>query len=169
MKLSRKCVYAVGIVSLFIITGTLYFNTYKDVNLMHKMQDGMSDKDILEYYGAEIEEVKTMTNGSIFIKTYSIDLNDDNLKDKLVYIISPLHSGSHGDTFEILLNNGDFYTVISDRWSIRMVRQDISHTPMGEIYILKSKTQTFHDIKIITDENEFILNYKNGKYVSTKK
>lgn len=109
-----------------------------------KMEDAIKDDKIIQFYEEDIQDVENLTNGSITIKSCDIDLNEDGLVDKLVSVISPLHSGSHGDMFQILLND---------------------ESGFRDIYILNSKSNGFYDIKIVTDGNSFILRYQNDKYM----
>lgn len=163
MKLSEKMSkYGIVIALIFVIITTILM-LGRNKNIVYYMKNGLENPDILQYYKEDIENVETMTNGTIKIRYYDIDLNEDGMDDKIVYIRSPLHTGSHGDSFTILLNEGSGYTKILTM-AISLYYQDVELTPIGEVYIMKDKTNGFHDIKVSTDEYRFFLKYENGRY-----
>lgn len=82
---------------------------------------------------------------------------------RICLISSPLHSGSRGDTLEILLNNGSSYTNISQGVTVRLLRQSSNFIPVGGIYVLKSSHEGFFDIKI-KSESTSLLVYQEGMY-----
>lgn len=128
------------------------------------MKDAMADEEIVQFYEEDIQQVELLTNGDITIKSCDVDLNEDGLPDRLVSIISPLHSGSHGDTFHILLNEEGILKKICSI-TLRLYEQSVDFPLAGEIYILDKQSSGFHDIQIITDENSFILCYEDGGYI----
>lgn len=137
-------------------------------NMLDDLQNGVLDESLLKYYAQDIIEVARLTNGTIDIRYCEADFNDDKLMDKLVIISSSLHSGSRGDQFSILLNDGGNYTEITDVfWHLRLLKQDKNRTPNGAIHILKSKTNGFYDIEIIAEDNQITLKYSGEKYVQT--
>lgn len=130
-----------------------------------KMEDVIKDDKIIQFYEEDIQDVENLTNGSITIKSCDIDLNEDGLADKLVSIISPLHSGSHGDMFQILLNDESGFRDIYSATLLLYYQGGGDYRFVGDIYILNSKSNGFYDIKIVTDGNSFILRYQNDKYM----
>lgn len=40
----------------------------------------------------------------------------------------------------------------------------LQRLPFGQVYILNSKTNGYHDLEIFTDETHFFLKYQNGAY-----
>lgn len=135
-------------------------------NILEAMKNGMNDETLQSYYAEDIYDVKTMTNGTIDIRYYDVDLNSDKLDDKLVIIRSPLHSGTAGDKFAILLNDGKSYTEITEvSWYLSLLYQDNNYTPVGAVYVLKNETNGFRDIEIVSGDNRFILKYIDEKYV----
>ena len=175
MKLSKKPIIIkllIFILLLIIATAiSIVWTSKKEQNIVLKMKDGLENPEILEYYKQDIIDVKTITNSKIIeIKYYDIDLNDDGLKDKIVYIASPLHSGSYGDSFNILINNGESYDRIL-YWTIWLWDQYYDEdgeevVEVGELYVLPEKTNGFHNIEIfdLRFRNRSILTYVDGKY-----
>lgn len=134
-----------------------------DENILLLMTNGMEDTSIVEIYQKDIDNVEALTQGEIKIYQYEIDLNEDSQVDKIVCIQSSLHSGSHGDTVQILINeNGEYREVLHDTY--RLFMQDSSYKALGEIYILPSKQDGFKDIQVKTDEAKLILRYESGRY-----
>lgn len=80
-------------------------NEQKENILLH-LRNGLEEPAITAYYHQDIEDVKKISNGDIRIEYYDVDLNGDGVEDKIVTIRSPLHFGSMGDSFQILLNDG---------------------------------------------------------------
>lgn len=134
-----------------------------DLNLLEYMQDGLEEPSLVNFYQQDINDVNKLTNGSIIIRYYTADLNEDGLDDKIVSVISPLHSGSHGDSFDILINNGNSYSDLS-YLTIPLWHQDSEFTPAGSVYILEDTTNGFHDIRITFGEYNLILQCEDGIY-----
>lgn len=136
-------------------------------NIVLEMKDGLENPDILEYYKQDIKDVKTITNSKmIYIKYYDVDLNEDGLVDKIVYIRSPLHSGAHGDNLAILLHEDESYKEIFSI-TIPLMCQDVDMTAIGEMYILNNKTNGFYDIKLSDGQNIILLKYADDIYSPT--
>lgn len=133
-----------------------------DFNILLDMRDGLSDADILAYYKSDIEDVEAITNGGITIDYYDVDLNEDNQMDKIVHIRSALHSGSHGDMLNILIKDGNGYReALTGTYRLFSQWED---DPLGEIYIMESISEGFHDIRMISDGVEIILQYEEDVY-----
>lgn len=165
MKLNKRIIkYGVIVIFLLIIAIVVFviLGIRKNRNILYNMKDGLENADLLQYYEEDIKEVQMMSNAPITIRYFDIDLNDDGLKDKIVYITSSFHSGSHGDYFSILLNKGnDYEEILIMTLSLYHQYED---KVLGEVYIMKDMTNGFYDLKVKTDKNQFILKYKNGWY-----
>ena len=173
MKLNKKSIVIKLLIAMFflvlvIIIFVIWVKT-RNQNIVLKMKDGLENPEILEFYKQDIINVETMTKGTIRIKYYDIDLNDDGLMDKIVYIASPLHSGSHGDSFNILINNGESYDRIL-YWTLLLwaqYRRDGEEVvDVGELYVLPEKTNGFHNIEIfdLRFGNRLFVTYVDGEY-----
>lgn len=162
----NKLLIAMFFLLLVIVIFVIWVKT-RNQNIVLKMKDGLENPDILEYYKQDIMDVKTITNSKmIYIKYYDVDLNEDGLVDKIVYIRSPLHSGAHGDNLAILLHEDESYKEIFSI-TIPLMCQDVDMTAIGEMYILNNKTNGFNDIKLSDGQNIILLKYANGKYFPT--
>ena len=161
-KLLLTMVFLLLVIAILVIRGQA-----KSQNIVLKMKDGLENPEILEYYKQDIIDVETITKGSIKIKYYDVDLNEDGLMDKIVHIASPLHTGAHGDSLHILINQGESYENILCL-TIFLYEEGIGGTPteVGEIYIMPEKTNGFHNIRIISAVygNETIWQYSEGSY-----
>lgn len=175
MKLSKKSIIIklLIIILLLVIAAAIgiVWIREKEQNIVLKMKDGLENPEILEFYKQDIIDVKTITNSKIIeIKYYDIDLNDDGLMDKLVYIESPLHSGSMGNSFNILINNGESYDRILYctllLWDQYYDENWEEFEEVGELYVLPEKTNGFHNIEIFSLRfgNRLLLTYEDGKY-----
>ena len=175
MKLNKKLMIIKLLIAMFFLLSVIIILVVwvspRNQNIVLKMKDGLENPEILEYYKQDIIDVKTITNSKIIeIKYYDIDLNDDGLMDKIVYIASPLHSGSHGDSFNILINNGESYDRIV-YWTLLLWDQYYDENEeevveVGELYVLPEKTNGFHNIEIFSLRfgNRLLLTYEDGKY-----
>ena len=174
MKLNKKSIIIKLLIFILLLiiatTISIVWTRGKEQNIVLKMKDGLENPEILEFYKQDIIDVETVTKGTIRIKYYDIDLNDDGLKDKIVYIASPLHSGSYGDSFNILINNGESYDRIL-YWTIWLCDQYYDEDgeeviEVGELYVLPEKTNGFHNIEIfdLIFRNRSILTYVDGEY-----
>lgn len=137
-----------------------------NVNVLEYMKDGMENSAITDYYQEDINDVMTISHSKqIAIRYYETDLNDDGMEDLIVLIMSPLHSGSHGDEFDILFNDGTSYLKNRMGYTFRLLSgTSNNYAPFGEIYVLQSKTNGYHDLEIFTEETHFFLKYQNGAY-----
>ncbi len=138
----------------------------ENINILEYLKDGMENPAIVDYYQEGINDVMTISNSKhIAIRYYETDLNDDGMEDLIVLIMSPLHSGSHGDEFDILFNNGSSYLKNRMGYTFRLLSETNNiYAPFGKIYVLQSKTNGYHDLEIFTDETHFFLKYQNGAY-----
>ena len=136
-----------------------------DVNVLEHLQDGMKDDAVTQFYAYDIEQIHTITNSPIRIGVLDADLNEDGQMEKIVIVQSVLHTGSRGDSFEILKREGNEYKSIFYA-TFRLCAHDKNFTPYGEVYILEGTHNKFHDIRVITEENELIITYdpQKGEY-----
>lgn len=153
---------------LLVIVMLVIWAQSKSQNIVLEMKDGFENPEILEYYKQDIIDVETITTSKrISIKYYDTDLNEDGLMDKIVYISSPLHTGTHGDSLHVLLNEGDSYRKLL-LLTVLLFEDcfEEGDTKMGEMFIMPQKTNGFHNIEIfnLRFENRLILRYSDGKY-----
>ena len=139
-------------------------NIDDNINILEYMKDGMENSSIVDYYHEDIRDVMTITSSMIEIRYYEADLNDDGMNDLIVSLISLLHSGTQGDSFQILFCNGEHYLKNRISYTFRLYYQNDDYTPIGQVYILPSKTNGYHDLEIFTDETHLFLKYQNGAY-----
>lgn len=165
MELKKKIIISAILLCIIspLLIGILCKNDNALENLLNYMKNGLEDPYMSVHYKEAISDVEELTNGTMEIWYYSLDLNMDGKEDRIVIISSPLHSGSRGDTLEILLNNGSSYTEISQGLTVRLLRQSSDLIPLGGIYVLKSSHEGFFDIKI-ESESTFLLVYQEGMY-----
>ena len=162
----NKLLIAMFFLLLVLVIFVIWVKT-RNQNIVLKMKDGLEDPEILEYYKQDIMDVKTITNSKmICIKYYDVDLNEDGLVDKIVYINSPLHTGSHGDSLNILINNGSSYDRILYLTVLLFEDCYKEDTKKGEIYIMPKKTNGFYNLEIfsIRSGNRLVLTYSEGEY-----
>ena len=137
----------------------------ENINILEYMKDGMENAAIVDYYQEDIYNVMTMTNSKMIeIRYYEVDLNDNGMKDLIVSFISPLHSGTQGDSFQILFCDGKHYFKNHISYTFKLYYQNRDYTPVGQVYILPNKTNGYHDLEIFTDETHFFLKYQKGAY-----
>lgn len=113
-------------------------------------KNGMNDDILKEYYKQDIEDVMSMTESKhIVISYFDYDFNSDGLIDKFVIIASPLHSGSGGDSVNILINNGDGTYKRASNLVMQILNQHTMEISPS-IYI-STQTNGYHDIILIGD------------------
>lgn len=142
----------------FLIKSDFYQMNDGRFYLNKKTEDGEIVQD-------SIDDVKAITNSkSISIKYCEADLNEDGRNDYIVFIRSVLHTGSHGDTFEILMNEGNSF-----REALSMVvplfYQDKNMSVIGEILELNTKTNGYCDLEVMSgNDTHFFLKYDGAGY-----
>ena len=146
-KLSKFCFV---VIVCLILTSYASNNGSVDKNILSKMQDGLENSDILIYYKQDIDDVNNMEKSkSINIWCYDIDLNNDELVDKIVIFRSPLHSGSQGDKFDILIRNSNGTYMNASPFSvIQLYTQGNIPEEDTSVTILKARSNGFYDIEI---------------------
>lgn len=109
----------------------------ENINILEYLMDGMENPAIVDYYQEDIDDVMTISISKyIAIRYYETDLNDDGMNDLIVLILSPFHSGSHGDTFDILFNNRNCYTENEIGYTLRLISDSTDDClPFGQVYI----------------------------------
>lgn len=166
MKLKRKnkiLLSSLVVVLLFLIV-TNSSKNYK-IEILKNMKNGLEDESLVNHYWEYIRGAKELSNVPVIIRYFDIDLNKDEVDDKIVVLIGPPFSTSHGDTVEILINdNGKYHLAFSGVFRIN--KQDSKYTPLGKINILKEMENGFYIIEILGDQTEVELIYdkKKGEY-----
>lgn len=166
MILNKKLIiFMITLLLIFFFFFLVYKKeiSYSNKNILEYMVNGLEDFSITKFYKKEINDVQSMGNGVVKIKCYDVDLNNDGLIDKLVSIRSPIHSGSYGDTFEILENNGEEFNRVLTR-IFRLYSQEADFVPISSVHILKTQTNGFYDIEIDLNEEKIILKYQKDGY-----
>lgn len=127
------------------------------------MKDGLLDSHVRGYYQNDINDVYRLSNTDIEIRYEDIDLNDDGYIDKLVIVRSGLHSGSGGDTFDILINDKEGNWVNASTTVLQTYDQN-NDTSMSTIYVAKQMANGFHNIIYENYQGRALLIYENGMY-----
>ena len=167
MKLNKKIMWLTSfiVITIFIIIAIFSINKKhlhnSKINILEHMEDWFNDPAILELYK---EEIDTINRNLLTIKYYDIDLNDDGRKDKIVIMRYPFHTGSQGDSFRILINDGNSYYELKNWFTLRLYSQNNWELALGSVYISNNIKNGFHEIEIHILENQFILRYENGRY-----
>lgn len=162
MKLNRKhiimAVILLGVGSI-MLTGFSIHNIKQ--NELNNMKDGLENPVINEFYLLDQQEVESVSDVQMILKYVDVDLNNDGLEDKIVIIRSPIHSGSQGDMFEILLNNKGTYKKIYTG-IFRLYSQEWD--AVGSVIILKNVNNGLKNIKVETDGEAIIIRYDGNSY-----
>ena len=161
MKLLNKYCLLVLILSCLILISC---NNQNPLNIVNDMKNGLENDFIKQLYAKDIKNVYKMTESKqIKIWYYETDLNGDGYKDIIAIVQSPLHSGSHGDLFDIWINNGN--GEYNDVSGLTLPIISIYPEYNGQIYISNEKTNKFKNVNIIlSDKQDINLIYQNGKY-----
>jgi len=175
MKLNKICLIILILLSFNIVscnnnnTNNIADNTSNDleskfINIVDKMSDGLESELIQKLYDEDIRNVYEWTNSKhIDIWYYEVDLNDNGYNDIITIVSSPLHSGSHGDSVDIWINDGNGeYQEVSGLSVARILSHDPEYNN-GEIYISNEKTNGFRNINIICQSNINLI-YRDGRY-----
>lgn len=158
MRLNKFCLPILLIFCFFVVS----CNNSNKINIVEKMSNGLENEIIKKIYADDIQDVYEMTYAKYMeIWYYETDLNDNGHDDIIVIVRSPLHSGSHGDSLDIWINdgNGEYNNVFE------VVTRILADNPEynGQIFISDKTTNGFKNIEIIC-ENNIILTYKDGIY-----
>ena len=128
--------------------------------------DGESDKQagkiLYEYVLKELN--KTPEEAKDFariepqsVRAFEIDLNDDGEKEIVGMVYSTLYLGTAGYSLFILQKQQSEYKDISI----------LVFEPQRKVYILKTKTNGYHDIKLSGSNHncvQYVAKYKDGMY-----
>ncbi len=128
--------------------------------------DGESDKQagkiLYEYVLKELN--KTPEEAKDFariepetVKAFEVDLNDDGEKEIVGMVYSTLYLGTAGYSLFILQKQHSGYKNISI----------LVFEPQRKVYILKTKTNGYHDIKLSGSNHncvQYVAKYKDGMY-----
>ena len=128
--------------------------------------DGESDKQagkiLYEYVLKELN--KTPEEAKDFariepqsVRAFEIDLNDDGEKEIVGMVYSTLYLGTAGYSLFILQKQQSEYKDISI----------LVFEPQKKVYILKNKTNGYHDIKLSGSNHncvQYVAKYKDGMY-----
>ena len=128
--------------------------------------DGESDKQagkiLYEYVLKELN--KTPEEAKDFariepqsVRAFEIDLNDDGEKEIVGMVYSTLYLGTAGYSLFILQKQHSEYKNISI----------LVFEPQRKVYILKNKTNGYHDIKLSGSNHncvQYVAKYKDGMY-----
>ena len=127
-------------------------------------KEGLNDDVLKEYYKEDISDVMSMTEAKhIVIRYFDYDLNSDGLTDKFVIVASPIHSGSSGDSVDILINNGDGTYKNVSHYVMQILNQDTMKIS-SPIYI-STQANGYHDI-ILIGEKTYRLTFDGDRYIS---
>jgi len=125
--------------------------------------DGLENQTIINIYGDDINDVYRMgVADRLFIDYAVCDLNGNNLSDLIVLIRSPIHSGSHGDLLNVLINCGDGKYEIVASYIVQMYDQISPGKPV--VFISAEKTKGFKNIILQQPDNDIVLVYTDGMY-----
>jgi hypothetical protein len=152
------------LVAVLVILFFVYYFLSLQKNITVIMINGNNDELLKNIYKQDIQEVYDITNSkSIEIKYFEIDLNSDGYIDKIVTIQSPLHSGSLGDTFNILIGGSDNKYINIANLIIQIYAQN-DYDSDAEMYVSKLKKNGYYNIIIRSDGKDIVLAFNNGAY-----
>ncbi len=110
----------------------------------------------------EWRDLIKLSKAGVEIGVDKIDLNQDGVKDVLVYVAGTLFGGSHGYTTEVYISQKDGWINQPNVWP---------SLTFGEMVVLNTKHDGYRDIVFLGgdpgDFNKPMLHYcywKNGKY-----
>ena len=104
---------------------------------------------------AEIKDFARIEPQSV--RAFEIDLNDDGEKEIVGMVYSTLYLGTAGYSLFILQKQHSGYKNISI----------LVFEPQRKVYILKTKTNGYHDIKLSGSNHncvQYVAKYKDGMY-----
>lgn len=90
MKLKRKnkiLLSSLVVVLLFLIV-TNSSKNYK-IEILKNMKNGLEDESLVNHYWEYIRGAKELSNVPVIIRYFDIDLNKDEVDDKIVVLIGP--------------------------------------------------------------------------------
>ena len=128
--------------------------------------DGESDKQAGKILYEYILQEQNMTPAEIkdfariepqSVRAFEVDLNDDGEKEIVGMVYSTFYLGTAGYSLFILQKQQSWYKNISI----------LVFEPQKKVYILKNKTNGYHDIKLSGSNHncvQYVAKYKDGMY-----
>ena len=136
--------------------------TYRKLNFSGGESDKHVGKILYEYVLKELN--KTPEEAKDFariepetVKAFEVDLNDDGEKEIVGMVYSTFYLGTAGYSLFILQKQHSGYKNISI----------LVFEPQRKVYILKTKTNGYHDIKLSGSNHncvQYVAKYKDGMY-----
>lgn len=161
MKLNKKHLISAISLGLGVIMLTGFSACKVERNELDYMVNGEENSVVNEFYYSDRQDVESVSEVKMVLKYVDVDLNDDGLDDKFVIIRSPIHSGSHGDTFEILLNdNGNYEPVFNGVF--RLYSQEWES--VGTVTVLNETNNGLKNIMIKSSEEPIVIQFNGNSY-----
>ena len=136
--------------------------TYRKLDFSDGESDKQAGKILYEYVLKELN--KTPEEAKEFariepetVKAFEVDLNDDGEKEIVGMVYSTLYLGTAGYSLIILQKQQSGYKDISI----------LVFEPQRNVYILKNKTNGYHNIKLSGSNHncvQYVAKYKDGMY-----
>lgn len=136
--------------------------TYRKLDFSDGESDKKAGKILYEYVLKELN--KTPEEAKDFariepetVKAFEVDLNDDGEKEIVGVVYSTFYLGTAGYSLFILQKQHSGYKNISI----------LVFEPQRKVYILKTKTNGYHDIKLSGSNHncvQYVAKYKDGMY-----
>ena len=136
--------------------------TYRKLDFSDGESDKKAGKILYEYVLKELN--KTPEEAKEFariepetVKAFEVDLNDDGEKEIVGVVYSTFYLGTAGYSLFILQKQHSGYKNISI----------LVFEPQRKVYILKTKTNGYHDIKLSGSNHncvQYVAKYKDGMY-----
>ena len=136
--------------------------TYRKLDFSDGESDKQAGKILYEYVLKELN--KTPEEAKDFariepetVKAFEVDLNDDRENEIIGIVYSTFYLGTAGYSLFILQKQQSGYKDISI----------LVFEPQKKVYILKTKTNGYHDIKLSGSNHncvQYVAKYKDGMY-----
>ena len=155
--------FLILVMTIMIFAQTaLASGTYCKLDFSDGESDKQAGKILYEYVLKELN--KTPEEAKDFariepqsVRAFEIDLNDDGEKEIVGMVYSTLYLGTAGYSMFILQKQQSEYKDISI----------LVFEPQKKVYILKNKTNGYHDIKLSGSNHncvQYVAKYKDGMY-----
>lgn len=161
MRQMKRLLILVITIMIFAQTA-LAFGTYRTLDFSNGESEKQAGKILYEYIlqeqnmtPAEIKDFARIEPQSV--RAFEIDLNDDGEKEIVGMVYSTLYLGTAGYSLFILQKQHSGYKNISI----------LVFEPQRKVYILKTKTNGYHDIKLSGSNHncvQYVAKYKDGMY-----
>ena len=143
--------YNIEIVNMTSLSGG-WINEKYLINCLH------GEKYVLKELSKTPEEAKDFARiEPETVKAFEVDLNDDGEKEIVGVVYSTFYLGTAGYSLFILQKQHSGYKNISI----------LVFEPQRKVYILKTKTNGYHDIKLSGSNHncvQYVAKYKDGMY-----